>query len=85
MAAGLPIVATPLGAIPWMLGDGAAGVLVEGGDPAALTDALERLARDPALRARLGEAARVRQRALFDATGASGALDAILSDAAGRR
>ena len=40
--------------------DGVEGLLVPPGDAVALADALERVARDTALRARLGEAARAK-------------------------
>ena len=54
MGAGLPVISTRTGAIPELLGGGA-GLLVDPGDPVGLADALERLARDPALRERLAE------------------------------
>jgi glycosyltransferase involved in cell wall biosynthesis len=38
--------------------DGRTGILVQGGDPAALADALQRLADDVGLRAQLGAHAR---------------------------
>lgn len=56
MRAGLPIVATRVGAIPEVVGDGVTGLLVEPDDPAAFASALGRLAEDPALTARLGHA-----------------------------
>ena len=64
MAAGLPVVSTPTGAIPEMVGDG--GVLVAPGDPGALRAALARL-REPVARARLGRCARARAEARYDA------------------
>jgi glycosyltransferase involved in cell wall biosynthesis len=60
MAAGLPIVTTARAAIPETIVDGESGMLVPESDPRALADAIRRLADDPALRARLGEAARAR-------------------------
>lgn len=66
MAAGLPVVATAVSAIPEALRDGVDGLLVPPRDPAALAAALRRLRRDPVLAARLGASARERARA-FDA------------------
>jgi len=59
MAAGLPCVSTPVGAIPELLQHGC-GELVAVGDAEGLRGTLERLARDPARRACLGERARQR-------------------------
>lgn len=56
-ACGLPLVATPVGYAPEMLGRDEAGLLVPVGDAAALARAIVRLAREPDTRARLGRAA----------------------------
>src|SRR5262249_47674646 len=60
MAAGVPIVATSVGAIPEVLGGGAAGLIVPYDDPSSLAGALERLAHDAELRERLVVAATAR-------------------------
>lgn len=60
MAAGTPVVAYAAGALPEVVGD--CGVLVAPGDVAGLGRALDRVLRDPGLRAHLG--ARGQQRAL---------------------
>jgi len=60
MASGLPVVATAISGIPELVRPNLTGFLVPSGDPAALADALERLARDPDLRARMGRAGRAR-------------------------
>ncbi|MCO5090848.1 glycosyltransferase family 4 protein [Bosea sp. (in: a-proteobacteria)] len=57
MAAGLAVVATPVGAVEDIVTDGQSGLLVAPGDVGGLTAALERLVDDPPLRARLGAAA----------------------------
>ena len=57
MSAGLPVVATGVGAVAELVHDGFNGLLVPPGDAAALAGALARLVADPALRRRLGEAA----------------------------
>jgi glycosyltransferase involved in cell wall biosynthesis len=65
MAASLPVVATPVGAIPDAVRDGEEGLLVPPRDAAALTAALRRLCADPALRRSMGERARLRAESLF--------------------
>ena len=62
---GLPLLATRAGAIEELIEDDETGLLVPPSDPAALSAALARLARDPALRKRLGEAAMRRVRRDF--------------------
>lgn len=83
MACGLPVVASRVGAIPWLLDDGACGALVPAGDAGALADALVRLATDPVERRARGERSRRRQGAHFDSAGAATALDGVLREAAG--
>ncbi len=58
MAMGVPVISTRLSGIPELVRDGGGGLLVPERDPAALAAAMERLAGDPALAARLGEGAR---------------------------
>jgi glycosyltransferase involved in cell wall biosynthesis/predicted deacetylase len=55
-----PVVATKVGGVPEVVEDGVTGLLTPPRDPAALAAAVERLAGDPALRARMGRAGRVR-------------------------
>jgi glycosyltransferase involved in cell wall biosynthesis len=62
MAAGLPLVATPVGAIPDVVREGDEALLVPARDPDALAAALQRLVSDAALRRAMG--ARARERAL---------------------
>ena len=59
MASGLPVVAPAIDRITHLVQDGREGVLYDPDDPAALAGAIERLC-DPALRRRLGAAARAR-------------------------
>jgi glycosyltransferase involved in cell wall biosynthesis len=66
MQAGLPIVATNVGGIPDLIAEGRQGLLVDPGDPAALTASVERLLDEPGLAAALGSGARERQLAEFD-------------------
>jgi glycosyltransferase involved in cell wall biosynthesis len=64
MSHGLPIIASAVGGIPDLLSDDS-GILVQPGDDEALAQAMERLASDPDLRARMGGAARERYLNLF--------------------
>jgi len=57
MASGLPIIATSVGAIPEMIGDGR-GILVPPKDSVALASALKNLIADSSSRRRFGELAR---------------------------
>lgn len=63
---GLACVSTNVSGVPELIDDGNQGVLVNPNDPDALAAALSRLARDPALRGRLGVAADEKVRGQFD-------------------
>jgi glycosyltransferase involved in cell wall biosynthesis len=65
MAAGLPMVVTNVGGNTEAIADGSSGLVVPPADPAALADAIVRLAEDPALAAALGAGARRRVREHF--------------------
>ena len=62
----LACLSTTVSGVPELIRDGETGVLVPPDDPPALAHAIERLGRDPALRARLGAAAEQRVRRDFD-------------------
>ncbi|MGE5442470.1 MAG: glycosyltransferase family 4 protein, partial [Bacteroidota bacterium] len=62
LTAGVPVVCSPVGAIPEVLEDGKSAVFVQPGDSQGLTDALAELGREPALRERLA----LEGRALYD-------------------
>lgn len=66
MGASLPIVATDVGGIPELIGDGETGLLAPARDPAALAAAIGRLLGDPELGRRLGVAAARRRAAEHD-------------------
>lgn len=78
MAAGLPVVATDVGAVREMVGD--TGVVVPRGDVDALAAALAALHRDPARRAALGEAAQQRVRRRYEASTQAERMAAWLHD-----
>jgi N-acetyl-alpha-D-glucosaminyl L-malate synthase BshA len=72
MCFGCPSVATAVGGVPEVVEAGVSGLLVEPGNAALIARSAEGLIQSPALRAKLGDAARIRARALFSA-------DAIVS------
>jgi glycosyltransferase involved in cell wall biosynthesis len=77
MAAGLPVVATPVGAIPDAVRDGEEGLLVPVRDPAALTAALRRLIEDRELRLAMGARARARAESVFSMEAVTAQLESL--------
>lgn len=71
MGMGLPVVATAVGGVPELVIHERTGLLVPPEDPTAVAQAMLRLAEDPELAARLGEAGRRHAQAEFS-------LDAML-------
>lgn len=65
MAAGLPVVTTPVGGIPEAVTDGVEGFLVAPGDTVALGRALARLVNDPELARQMGAAGRRKVETVF--------------------
>ncbi|WP_019931296.1 glycosyltransferase family 4 protein [Nocardia sp. BMG111209] len=84
MRAGCAVVATRPGGPTEIVEPEISGLLVDAGDEAQLTAALDRLLGDPALRDRLAAAARVRARR-FDITESARAVAGFLAEVAGRR
>jgi glycosyltransferase involved in cell wall biosynthesis len=64
-ATGRPAISTDVPGCREVVRDGVTGVLVPPRDSGAIADAMRRLGGDPALRARMGEAARQRAQALY--------------------
>jgi glycosyltransferase involved in cell wall biosynthesis len=74
MASARPVVASEISAIPSAVRDGHTGLLVAPGQPRALLAALERVAADPLLRARMGAAARAVVEREFELSNCTGRL-----------
>ena len=66
MAAGLPVIATDVGAIGEVVRDGETGILVPPGDIRALASALDTLANDPARRRAMGARGQIFAERNFD-------------------
>ena len=81
MAAGLPIVATRVGAIPDAVGPDA-GILVPPRDPAALEEALAAVLSDDPRRIAMGAAARLRASAAYAADIVVPSIERLWSEAA---
>lgn len=82
MAAGLPVVGSRINAVPELVTEGETGLLVPPADRPALAGALRALVDDPALRHRLGTAARADAVARFDMTTNLDRLGACFQDVA---
>lgn len=83
-ALGVACIATPVSAIPELIGDGRTGLLSPPRDPAALAEAISRLARDPDERARMARAGHDRVRGDFDTAPGLDRVTAMLKDALAR-
>ena len=84
LAAGLPIITTPVGALPEMVRDGENGFLIPPGRPDRLAEALAQLAGRRDLRARLGRNSRRLAEAEHDLTRNHRALLELLQEVSGR-
>ena len=92
MATGRPVISCPISGIPELVRDGDTGLLVPPDDPAALADAIARLAADDELRLRLGQRGRALVERQHDQGRNARRLLALIAeagtpegDAAGRR
>lgn len=84
MAAGVPVVVSDVGAVRDMVADGVEGLVFPAGEAGALADALHRLAADPALRASMGSAGRVRAERDFRIENTAARYQQLLAELAGR-
>lgn len=80
MRAGVPVVATRVGALPEMVDDGVSGLLVAH-DDVELARAICSLLDDPILAAAMGAAGRARTERLYDARVTTGALLDVFTEA----
>jgi glycosyltransferase involved in cell wall biosynthesis len=80
MAAGLPVAVSAVGAVPEVVRQEVDGLVLPPGDPAALAAALDRLAREPDLRHRLGASGAARCRDLFGIERMADALTGIYAE-----
>ena len=85
MAAGRPVIATPVGGVTDAVTHGVTGLLVPVDDPAQLADAARQLEADPALRARLGKAGHEMVRMKFHQKAVIARLSALYETLAPRR
>lgn len=85
MLCGLPCVTTSAGAIPEIAIDGRTAIVIPQQDVGALADAITRLVQDPALRARLGAAARAHCRDGFTRDAMLDRMEALFERVAAAR
>jgi glycosyltransferase involved in cell wall biosynthesis len=82
MSYGLPVVGgARSGAVPWVLGEGEAGVLVDVREPGQIASAVCRLLADRGLRADLGARAAAHARKAFSPEAVSAATNQLYEDA----
>jgi len=84
MASGAALVAARAGAADKVVLEGETGLLVPAGDADAMTAALERLMRDPALAQRMGRSGRERALSLFSVETEADRIAAVYHDALAR-
>lgn len=72
------------GAVPWVLGNGRGGLLVDVSDPAAITDALEQLLASEEKRLSLSKAGHAWAKSRFHITQIARSYEAIYENVAGR-
>ncbi|HVY71427.1 MAG TPA: N-acetyl-alpha-D-glucosaminyl L-malate synthase BshA [Verrucomicrobiae bacterium] len=85
MTFGCPSVATRVGGIPEVIEDGATGIMTAAGDADSLSGAVRKVMHDPALRFKMGEAARRRAQTLFSAEAIVPRYEALYRAVCGKR
>jgi colanic acid/amylovoran biosynthesis glycosyltransferase len=81
LACGVPVISTPVTGIPEVVRDGVNGLLVPERDAQALTDAIEKIMRDPELSQRLPSAARASVLDEFDEAKTAARLFSLFEEA----
>jgi glycosyltransferase involved in cell wall biosynthesis len=82
LAAGCPVIATPVGGVPEVIVDRETGLLVPVDQDDALAASVQELRRDTALRRRLSEAGRACARGRYHQTVVIARLEALYQDLA---
>jgi glycosyltransferase involved in cell wall biosynthesis len=85
MACGIPVVTTPVGAIPEMVRDGENGLFVTSGETQSIADAIARLAEDKGMAKRLAMAGRRHAEARFAIAAMLDSMEKLLADAVASR
>lgn len=86
MAAGIPVIASSVGGLPWLVEEGRTGRLAPPGQPEAWADALTELLIQPDVARRMGDAGRAAARHRFDPARVAGQyLDAYRTKDEGRK
>ena len=78
MACRKPVIASRVGGIPEIVGDGTTGLLVPPDDPGALGEAILELLLDPVLCEKFGDAGLERARADFDVSAINSGLEEVI-------
>ncbi len=84
-AGGLPAISTDVGGVGEVVRDGISGTLVAAGDHAAFAAALGKLAADPAMRRRMGQAGRDHALSRYSAERLIGDISALYEELLGDR
>jgi glycosyltransferase involved in cell wall biosynthesis len=77
MASGLPVVATRVGAVPEVIEDKVNGILIDQGDPGALTRAIKQILQNPGMGQKLGRNNQEKVKERFDVHKGVDQLDSI--------
>lgn len=82
MSCGAPVVSSPVGAVPEVVGE--AGLLVDGKSPEAIAGAINQYLEDRALRERMGRCGRARAETVFPYSRRKRELEKVLSEVCGK-